>query len=226
MVDLPTRQDFEIELARRVAREFAGSRRELYRVLAENPDNADDLLAAIERVIRESSPRLNGAVTVVLQQAFVEATDAMAAAIGYTFDNTLVNQAAADWARAYAFDLERGISNTTRTRLRDIVADFFERGVNVGDTRDAIARVYSPSRAEIIAQTEITRAATEGELQGARELERQGVRLRPIHKTNRDDLVCPICGPRDRTEITDGNYPPLHPGCRCWVDHEVVDIEG
>jgi len=36
--------------------------------------------------------------------------------------------------------------------------------------------------------------------------------------------VCPICGPKHNREIKDGQYPPAHPRCRCWVNHEIPDM--
>jgi hypothetical protein len=218
MVDLPGREDFEAALARRVGREFATVRKRLVALLGDPPD-FDQITPEIWREVTRG---LNGAVFPQLRQVFVEATAAQAEAIGVAYDFDLVNARAQEWAGRYTYNMVTGVTNTSRTRLQKIVANYFEQGVTIGDTQREIAKLFGPVRAEMIAQTEVTRAATEGERAGARDLEAQGVRLRPIHQTNVDDRVCPICGPRHGQEITDGQFPPLHVKCRCWVTYEVV----
>jgi hypothetical protein len=47
----------------------------------------------------------------------------------------------------------------------------------------------------------------------AKELEEQGIKMVPIWNTREDEIVCPICGPRNGLEITDDEYPPIHPNC-------------
>jgi len=88
-------------------------------------------------------------------------------------------------------------------------------------TAQILELIGSPIRAEMIAVTEVTRAASEGEQAVARELARQGIIMTPFWNTNRDELVCPICEPRNNQEITDGMFPPAHPRCRCWVNYEL-----
>lgn len=221
MVDLPNREDLAAMLAQRLAREFASIRRLVMERLGDPPDIA----RLTPELWREIEQRLNGAVLPALSQAFVDATDAQANALGVGVDFDLANERAQRWARQYTFELVRGVNQTSQRQLQTIISNFFDRGVTMGDTRAAIAQLYGPTRAEMIAQTEITRAAVEGERQAAAELEAQGVRLRPIHQTNVDDMVCAICGPRHGQEITDGRFPPLHPRCRCWVAYEVVTDE-
>ena len=62
---------------------------------------------------------------------------------------------------------------------------------------------------------------TEGERAYVAELEREtGQRMIPIWMTANDELVCPICAPRNERPITNGEYPPAHPNCRCGVGWE------
>jgi hypothetical protein len=82
----------------------------------------------------------------------------------------------------------------------------------------------SPIRAEMIAVTEVTRAASQGEQAIARELARAGIVMTPIWNTNQDDIVCPLCGPKNGKEIEDGQFPPRHPRCRCWVSYELPKV--
>lgn len=135
-------------------------------------------------------------------------------------DWAVVNQAAVDWARDYTFNLVRGINDHSRAALQSTVSAYYERGQTTGDLVSRLSGIFGPVRAEMIAVTEITRAASEGKRVIGRELNKQGVQMIPIWQTNNDSLVCSICGPRHNQEITDGMYPPAHPRCRCFHGYE------
>ena len=94
------------------------------------------------------------------------------------------------------------------------------------DVRDSLGRVYGPRRAAMIARTEVTRAAMQGEVLIAQELAAQGIHMVAIWKTRNDELVCPICGPRHNKEKGDGwyNEEPAHPNCRCWINHRLPKL--
>lgn len=218
MVDLPSRIDIEEELTRVIARDFAAFRRRVLEVTGERFVNIDSLN---QEVWDEGAAALSADLRPALNNVFVTATDAMADNIGYSLSWDVVNERAQLWAYDYTFDLVRGINATSQTRLRSIVTQYFEGGT-LGEATDAIAVLFGGRRAEMIAVTEITRAATEGERWAADEVRAAGIALRAIHQTNIDDRVCPICGPRHGLEIIDGRYPPLHPRCRCWVNHEPI----
>lgn len=130
----------------------------------------------------------------------------------------LVNRRAAQWARRYTFDLVTGINRTTQDALQEKIAAFYEEQQTLRDLRRSLEPLFGLVRAEMIAATETTRAAVEGERRFVEELNREGVQLTPFHVTNRDDIVCPICRPRHKEEITmETEWPPLHVRCRCWV---------
>jgi SPP1 gp7 family putative phage head morphogenesis protein len=97
----------------------------------------------------------------------------------------------------------------------------------MGDLRGRLGRIYSPVRAEMIAVTEVTRAAAEGERATVREIEKEGIRMVEVWQTNNDSLVCPICGPRHGKKVGDGwsknDGPPAHPRCRCWLTHTFTE---
>jgi hypothetical protein len=86
-------------------------------------------------------------------------------------------------------------------------------------------RTFGPVRAEMISVTEITRAASQGEQQVAKELADAGINMIPIWQTNEDEIVCEICMPRNEQEITDNFYPPAHPRCRCWVNYKLPKVK-
>ena len=144
-------------------------------------------------------------------------------------DWTLVNQDAADWARDYAFDdFAEQITTTSREALQRLIPAYFEEGMTQGELSKALAGVFSPDRIEMIARTEVTRAASEGEQEIAAQLAAQGVQMQPVWQTRNDELVCEICGPRNGKKIgvdIMDEYPPAHPRCRCWVTHEFMESD-
>ena len=155
------------------------------------------------------------------ERVYLDAASQMMQAVPGGVDWALVNRGAVDWARRYTFDLVGGLTDTNRQTLQSAISAYYEQGQTMGDLERRLMNTYSRTRAEMIAVTEVTRAASEGEQQIARELAQQGINLVPVWQTNNDGLVCPICGPKHNREIKDGQYPPAHPRCRCWVNHEI-----
>jgi len=155
------------------------------------------------------------------ERVFLDAAQQMMTALPSAVDWALVNEGAVAWANRYTFDLVRGLTDTNRRLLQTSLDAYFSQGQTIGQFEQRLMNSFGAVRAEMIAVTEVTRAASEGEQQIARELAKQGISLVPVWQTNNDGLVCPICGPRHNKEITDGEYPPSHPRCRCWVNHEI-----
>jgi hypothetical protein len=76
----------------------------------------------------------------------------------------------------------------------------------------------------MIAVTEVTRAAAEGEQRVVDQIiaDNPGMESIDIWLTNRDDITCPICAPRHQ-QPRGSNWtenPPAHPRCRCWLRHD------
>ncbi len=135
---------------------------------------------------------------------------------------TTVNENAAQWSRTYGYDLITGINDTTRKQMQEIMADFYENSATMDDLTKKIAELFGPARAERIAITETTRAAVQGEKAYIEALEREhGLHATPFWHTAKDDYVCPDCSAKDGMMLARGDEPPLHPGCRCFIDWEV-----
>jgi len=144
-------------------------------------------------------------------------------------DWALVNQDAVDWASRYVGQLVKDISKSTERAVGRAVSNFFAEEQTIGDLEKRLARMkdkfgvaFGPQRAEMIAVTEITRAATQGELGVAARLKAEGIEMRKVWQTNKDDLVCPICEPLQSKEEQDWRAvapdgPPAHPRCRCGL---------
>lgn len=136
-------------------------------------------------------------------------------------DWQLANNAAAEWARKYGYDLVNGITETTRRRLQQEIAQFVQNKESLPELIGRLEDVFGPVRAEIIGVTETTRAYAEGNRRAWKE---SGVIQKREWQTANDELVCPICGPLSGKVVgldepfpggIDG--PPAHPRCRCWV---------
>lgn len=149
-----------------------------------------------------------------------------ASTIGVDWD--LVNEAAARWARQYTFDLVSGITDHSQQALREKVGGYWETPTSLGALTDSLAQLFGPVRAEMIAITETTRAAVNGQIELVHQLGAQGVEMVAVWQTNNDDIVCPLCGPRNQQrQFTNWSEPPpAHPRCRCWIDFEFADGNG
>lgn len=144
--------------------------------------------------------------------------------IGVVVDWNVVNNSAVQWARDHAADLVTNLCQNTIADIRTTVADWVEQGGALKDLRRSIdAIINDESRAQLIAQTESTRAFAEGNTMAWKA---QGIEARKWF-TVRDERVCPVCGGlhgqvarmNEAFQAKAGpiQNPPAHPGCRCYV---------
>jgi hypothetical protein len=227
MPELAGRDGIEARIAEALGKTLGAMGKDVIQSLGDPPDISllsTEMWTAFE-------DQLNSVLFPELEKVFVLASEQMAAATAFNIDFALVNEQAADWARGYSFDLVKGINNTSRRQLQKIVSDFFEKNLTIGDLKQKITTLFGPVRAQLIAVTETTRAAAQGELALAKELgvregtiqhpggaiydsppahvgcrcyvnyEWDGERLVRRWQTLNDELVCPICGPLHEQEI-------------------------
>ena len=219
MADVENRDQKEVEIVRVLSREFNRARTSL---LALIPD-LDRWTTDIDpRFWDEHGQKLNALLTPLMTSNYLAQAEVFMAEFEFLgVEWGLVNEAAAEWARQYTYELVKDLMETDRRTLRKLIPQFFEQQMTQGQLRDALSPMFGPVRAEMIARTEVTRAASEGEQGIARQLANQGINMVPVWNTRMDEIVCPICGPKANNKIEDGNYPPAHPRCRCWVTHEL-----
>lgn len=158
----------------------------------------------------------------------------------------LLNRQALDWARAYAYDLVRGINGTTTQTFRDTFSDWITRGGSMpglvdmlhgrlqgldipqGWSDKKLKWATSRERARVIGQTESTRAFHQGNQTKWQQAGVDQARFR----TQVDRLVCPLCSSLNGAIGNIGQgFPvpakfrakhgplidiPCHVGCRCW----------
>ena len=171
--------------------------------------------------------QLQAALMRLLVYAATDAVDLFSEFIQFDIDYTMTNAEAASWATRYAGELIRGIDETTLETLRKAVSDFVDTpGMTIADV---MARLpYTERRARMIAVTEITRSYAEGQRIAGDALAESfpGVPVVKTWWTNRDDRVCPVCGPLHGQTVDINNSfssgaikPPVHPGCRCWITY-------
>mgnify|MGYP001083814761 FL=1 len=220
MTDLANRTEYEEALAGKLSRTLTAQERALIKLLGSPPD-MNNVPPAFWT---DMTGALVATIGAVLTEIYLDSSEALMTSLPIGVDWALVNEGAAQWARSYAGDLVKGITDTTRRAVGEAVTNFFTQQQTMGDLTTALGRTFGPVRAEMIAVTEVTRAASEGERAIARQLRDMGVEMIPVWQTNKDELVCPICGPKSGKPITDGAYPPAHPRCRCWVNHELPKV--
>lgn len=221
-MDVINREELERKLARIVGRDLRRELEKLLELLGDPPRLANVPHEYWQNGWRE----IQRDVEPVLTDIFLQQAEGFIAEIAIGVDWDMVNVTASTWARQHTEQILKDLFGTRYDHLNEIIPRFYEEGWNLGQLRTDLERYYSPVRAEMIAVTETTRAAVEGERAVVEQLQKEsGIRMIPIWQTANDDRVCPICGPKHGEEITDGQYPPAHPRCRCWVVYELPEVE-
>jgi SPP1 gp7 family putative phage head morphogenesis protein len=209
-----SREEWEYDLAKAVGRLQARQLSELLDTLGNPPD----LNRLTPEYWKTFSAQTRSALLPELQKIYLSSAQMMLdefPSIGVSWD--LANQAAADWSSQYGFDLVRGIGDNTRTALQKKLSAFFEQSMTMPQLRDSLTSLFGPVRAEMIASTETTRAAVNGQQAIVTQLNKQGIPMVPTFTTSRDEHVCPICSPLNGKRVSENQFPPRHPRCRCSV---------
>lgn len=136
----------------------------------------------------------------------------------------LVNERSVAYAEETGAELVTSITETTRERLRTIIADAIENAGGVNELKAAIedSEAFGPARAEMIARTEIGNAHMAGALDGAKA---SGLDLMKKVMRGSEEFDCDICGENEDQgaigleEMFDsGDDAPLfHPNCECVI---------
>ena len=147
---------------------------------------------------------------------------------------SLANPAAVAWAKEHAATLVSQVSDATRNRLRDLVAQSEAEGWPVATLADAIAAdgFFAPARAARIALNETREADNHGALAGMRAASQDGVSTEKSWQP-RGDNVCPECQANEGDGwIASGDAfnsgddtAPGHPGCECDVEFRLASDE-
>jgi hypothetical protein len=142
-----------------------------------------------------------------------------------------VNDRAVDWAEENAADLVTGIEDATRDMLRSTIASGLADGMTAEEIASSIEDGYAfgEERSQLIAETEIASANSEGALAGYEEAANEGISVKKSWLILDD--ACDDCqenadaGAIDLDEMfpTGDDAPPAHPNCRCVLVPEVEE---
>ena len=150
----------------------------------------------------------------VLAEQVLRQASALVETIGPAFDPALMHVSAATWANKYTAGVIRGLTATTKQVLERAITTY---RATPGMTREQLLQLLRPAfgsqRAEVIAITELTRAASQASVFYQEYLSEQGIAMEGVWQTTANERVCPICGPL-HGQVTD-RLPPAHPRCRC-----------
>ena len=127
----------------------------------------------------------------------------------------------------YLDDAERllitSVDDTTKRWIAGILQEGLDNHLTTLELRDLLmteAKILSPVRAEMIAQTEIANVMNRTELESYKRAGLEKKRWR----TSRDGRVCEVCSPLDNEVVKVGqnfsvgvDSPPVHPRCRCFL---------
>ena len=221
-MELANRDEIERRLARVVSKDLRGELEKLLAYLGDPPN-----LNNIPHDYWQNGWRsIQKDVEPVLLDVYLQQADDLMAGIGIGVEWDMINTTASNWARTHTESLLKELFDKRYDHLNTTVPRFYEEGWNLGQLRAELERWYNPRRAEMIAITETTRAAVEGERALSEQLEKEsGIKLIPVWQTANDERVCPLCGPKHDKEITDNFYPPAHPNCRCWVVYRLPKVQ-
>lgn len=209
------------ELERRLTRVIDSSLRAELKKLLDYLGDPPDLGNVPYSYWQNGWKKLRKVVEPILMDVYIGYAEAAMARVGIGVEWTLVNTRASSWAREHGDTILKQLFDRTYEGVSQTVPQYFEQGWTSKELAKELERYYSPVRAEMIAITESTRAAVEGERAYVAQLEAEtGRKMVPIWLTANDERVCPICGPRHEKPITWVDYPPAHPRCRCGVSYE------
>ena len=216
------RDKVEAELARLIGHVLTEEMQNVLDEIMAGSPSVDNIDAAVwERM----AAKLRDVLEPFLADVATQSAVAFIASVGADVAWELVNKGAQEWAKQYTFDLVKGVIDTTtgavNTQVRQALADAIAHGFDKGQTHttiaDALAPMFGPVRAEMIAVTETTRAD---------KLRDDGINMVAYWLTVRDNLVCPVCEPRDKQRQGDGwdEPPPAHINCRCGLRWKVEPV--
>lgn len=210
------RRDLERKLARVLSKDLREELKKLLDYLGDPPD----LSRVPNEYWRTGWKLIAKHVEPILVEYFVEvALEAMNVA-QVTIDLAVVSTGAVEWARNNSEKWLQEAFGKTYEGVGELISQSYERGWTYQELVKALERYYSPVRAEMIAVTEMTRAATMAELEVEKRIfEMTGKHRVPIWFTANDEHMCDYCEPRNNKPIIDGEYPPAHPRCRCRLAH-------
>jgi len=150
-------------------------------------------------------------------------TDTLPTNVQPLVDYNHVNQAALNFSHSYRYQWIKGITETSRTQVQQAIADWMREGTPLSALEAKLGPIFGDARAAMIAATEVTRVYSQANMDA---WESTGMVDSSTWMTAEDDLVCPICGELDGTDVGLGDRdaaPPAHVNCRCYLQPHVSE---
>lgn len=176
---------------------------------------------------------MRAAIEPKLIEVATEAGLRAAAGLGIEYDVAAINAEALDWARAYTYDLIKGIGETTRPIVQGAIEAYISTpGMTKGELKERLNAAFGAHRAELIAVTEVTRAYSQAQSIYQAMLEREaGIKMARVWGYTWSGIdtsgECPICLPLNGVIEDDRGLfvhpetgqqydgPPAHVKCNC-----------
>lgn len=166
-----------------------------------------------------------------LERVSAEAADRLAVTLGVP-QSEAARTEAKNWAQSRAAELASQFVERTREWIAEIIAKAKAGAETAAVAAVAavagMATVFSPGRASSLGVTETTEAASAGEMNAARQIERDyRVKVVAYWEVDESSNVCPICSrchgqPQEFWERVYPNGPPGHPHCACSLRFQVL----
>jgi SPP1 gp7 family putative phage head morphogenesis protein len=207
----------------------------------EEDEDIEEIILDILKGFQELVP----AVQNELEGTYLDQAQQMAVEMGSSVQLSVLNQRALDYARARAAEMVGmkwvddelvtnpnavwAITDTTRDVLKDLITNAFTQGQTPAELTKSIEQtgVFSASRADMIASTEMAKATIQGSLSTAKDVGAIGKQW----ETSGDHDIDDECNDNedDGTVAIDENFssgddgPPAHPNCNCALVYITAD---
>lgn len=228
MAELKNRSELEADAVKRLGWLSEQHRKELREQLGTPPDAANVPESFWEKIRQEHEAELLAILALIMAASAVQhgLTADQAATVGQQWAVGRAAVVAQDFVRTTREKITRDSQRWRDMAARQDARSGGEAGASAdieADVEQSLESSLGKKRAERIAVTETTMAQHAGGEQATGVLGTQSDQDRWI--TERDDLVCPICGPLDGTprRVWGQRYPAgppsPHPNCRCYIQY-------
>ena len=192
----------------------------LIEILSQYSEKLADAIQSRQELSDEEKQRFRDAITAALRSnieiTIVDAVEKIAAQY-QLFDDEMIIDVVDEFLQTYT--IPDAVSDYTDKKTREILRKLASAEITNEEAITRLSTLFSESRAHTIAITEITRAYAAATLATQRMLQNADIETSLVWRTSSDELVCPICGPRNGKRQGNGweTPPPAHARCRCWL---------
>jgi hypothetical protein len=213
MAALADRDKIEADFARKLSRVQSRHRHELETLLGTPPDPANVPQEFWDKVEKETKQEILSILLLIfigshVQHSGIDSEDSRFLA------QVWASGRAGDVAKRYTLNSVEWLSSKAEKWQAEI-----KQGKSP-DVTSGLLQIFGPERAERVAITETTAAATAGSETAV--IQNSGLSDDDLWITEDDEKVCPICSPlhlkpRSVWSLKFPQGPPAHVRCRCYI---------